>query len=102
MPSHVSLIKNKKKLHQKDHHKEQNDENIMEDQMDNGETLKEKGSEKVFIVKQEIKFARCLAGNDPKVRTRVLKNLKKWLKLRSKGSFRKYILDFQLFEQVPK
>lgn len=42
---------------------------------------------KLPIVEQEIKFARSLASNDPSVRSRVLKNLKKWLNLRSKGSF---------------
>jgi hypothetical protein len=47
---------------------------------------------KVFIVEQELKFAKCLSGNDPAKRNRILKNLKKWLKTRAKSSFGKYKL----------
>lgn len=49
----------------------------------------EEGTGKLQIVEKEIKFARLLASNDPKTRSRVLKNLKKWLTLRSEGSYRK-------------
>ncbi|XP_015586757.1 ribosomal RNA processing protein 1 homolog [Cephus cinctus] len=42
---------------------------------------------KTLVVAQEIKFAKLLAGNDKKVRDKVLKNLKKWLVVRSKSSF---------------
>ncbi|KAK2585967.1 hypothetical protein KPH14_010544 [Odynerus spinipes] len=49
---------------------------------------------KVLIVAQEIKFARLLACNDKKVRDKVLKNLKKWLTVRSKSSFQFVEADF--------
>ncbi|XP_078043064.1 ribosomal RNA processing protein 1 homolog Nnp-1 [Augochlora pura] len=44
-------------------------------------------SGKTIIVAQEIKFARLLSSNDKRVRDRILKNLKKWLTVRSKSSF---------------
>lgn len=47
---------------------------------------------KVDIVAQELKFAKMLASNDVKVRTGVLKSLKKWLNTRSQSSYRKYLL----------
>lgn len=46
---------------------------------------------KVNIVAQELKFAKMLASNDVKVRTGVLKSLKKWLNTRSQSSYRKYL-----------
>lgn len=52
-----------------------------------GQTNETQNVTKLPIVEQEIKFARSLASNDPTVRNKVLKNLKKWLTLRSKGSF---------------
>ncbi|XP_058129560.1 LOW QUALITY PROTEIN: ribosomal RNA processing protein 1 homolog [Anopheles ziemanni] len=42
---------------------------------------------KAVIVGQEIRFARALAGNDPKLRSKVLKNLKTWLTTRSQSTF---------------
>jgi hypothetical protein len=42
---------------------------------------------KTLLVAQEIKFARLLANNNKKVRDKVLKNLKKWLVMRSQSSF---------------
>ena len=42
---------------------------------------------KAVIIAQEIKFARLLSSNDKKVRDKVLKNLRKWLTVRSKSSF---------------
>ncbi|XP_026479436.1 ribosomal RNA processing protein 1 homolog [Ctenocephalides felis] len=41
-----------------------------------------------------IKFAKVLAGNDKKLRDRVLKNLRKWLGYRSQSSFRFKEEDF--------
>ncbi|XP_050072174.1 ribosomal RNA processing protein 1 homolog [Anopheles maculipalpis] len=46
-------------------------------------------NEKSAIIAQEIKFARALAGNDPTLRRRVLKNLKTWLTTRSQSTFGK-------------
>lgn len=46
-------------------------------------------SGKVNIVAQELKFAKLLACNDPKIRNGVLKSLKKWLSTRSQSSYRK-------------
>lgn len=46
---------------------------------------------KILIIAQEIKFARLLANNDKRVRDKVLKNLKKWLTVRSHSSFGKLI-----------
>ncbi|KFB52738.1 hypothetical protein ZHAS_00021000 [Anopheles sinensis] len=43
--------------------------------------------DKAVIVGQEIRFARALAGNDPKLRSQVLKNLKTWLTTRSQSTF---------------
>ena len=50
---------------------------------------------KVRLIQQELKFAKILAGNNTKLGEKQLKSLKKWLKLRSNSSFRKYLL--QLF-----
>lgn len=49
-------------------------------------------SGKVSVVAQELKFAKMLASNDPKIRKGVLKSLKKWLTTRSQSSYRKYLL----------
>lgn len=49
---------------------------------------------KALIIAQEIKFARLLACNDNKTRNKVLKNLKKWLSVRSKSSFQFTEADF--------
>ncbi|XP_014204201.1 ribosomal RNA processing protein 1 homolog isoform X1 [Copidosoma floridanum] len=43
--------------------------------------------DKSLLVAQEVKFARLLAHNDKKVRDKVLKNLKRWLTVRSRSSF---------------
>ena len=48
---------------------------------------------KVHLLAQELKFAQSLAGNDPKTRRKVLKNLKKWLHLRSTSSYRKFFIN---------
>uniref|UniRef100_A0A2M4A660 Putative nucleolar protein n=1 Tax=Anopheles triannulatus TaxID=58253 RepID=A0A2M4A660_9DIPT len=42
---------------------------------------------KTHIISQEIKFARALAGNDAKLRRKVLKNLETWLTTRSQSTF---------------
>lgn len=49
---------------------------------------------KVLIIAQEIKFVRLLASNDKKIRDKVLKNLKKWLTVRSKSSYQFTEADF--------
>lgn len=46
-------------------------------------------SGKVDVVAQELKFAKMLASNDSKVRSKILKSLKKWLNTRSQSSYRK-------------
>lgn len=46
-------------------------------------------SGKINIVAQELKFAKLLACNDQKIRSGVLKSLKKWLNTRSQSSYRK-------------
>lgn len=46
-------------------------------------------NKKTLVIAQEIKFARLLADNDKKIRDKVLKNLKKWLTVRSQSSFGK-------------
>ncbi|CAL7944299.1 unnamed protein product [Xylocopa violacea] len=42
---------------------------------------------KAVVIAQEIKFARLLSNNDKITRDRVLKNLRKWLTVRSQSSF---------------
>ncbi|GAB0095441.1 Ribosomal RNA processing protein 1 homolog [Sergentomyia squamirostris] len=42
---------------------------------------------KVRLLEQEIRFAQALAGHEPQKQVKVLKNLKKWLTLRSKSSY---------------
>ena len=54
-----------------------------------GSNVKQPKSGKALIIAQEIKFARLLASKDKKVRDKVLKNLKKWLTVRSHSSFGK-------------
>lgn len=44
---------------------------------------------KAIVIAQEIKFARLLSSNDKIIRDRVLKNLRKWLTVRSQSSFSK-------------
>nr|XP_033327775.1 ribosomal RNA processing protein 1 homolog isoform X1 [Megalopta genalis] len=44
-------------------------------------------SRKTLIIAQEIRFARLLSSNDKRVRDKILKNLRKWLTVRSKSSF---------------
>ncbi|XP_058058569.1 ribosomal RNA processing protein 1 homolog [Anopheles bellator] len=51
-------------------------------------------SGKAQIIAQEIKFARVLAGNDPKLRRKVLKNLETWLTTRSQSTFAFSDADF--------
>uniref|UniRef100_A0A182Y429 Nucleolar protein n=1 Tax=Anopheles stephensi TaxID=30069 RepID=A0A182Y429_ANOST len=51
-------------------------------------------NDKSAIIAQEIKFARALAGNDPTLRRRVLKNLKTWLSTRSQSTFVFSDVDF--------
>jgi ribosomal RNA-processing protein 1 len=51
-------------------------------------------ADKKDVLAQELKFAKLLASNDPKVRNNVLKNLKKWLKTRSESSYREYFSGF--------
>ena len=58
----------------------------------NERTVAKKVKRKSLVIAQEIKFARLLANNDKKVRDKMLKNLKKWLSVRSDSSFRKFII----------
>ncbi|XP_011501187.1 PREDICTED: ribosomal RNA processing protein 1 homolog [Ceratosolen solmsi marchali] len=51
------------------------------------EINKKSTSDKALLIAQEVKFARLLANNNKKVRDKVLKNLKKWLMMRSQSSF---------------
>ncbi|XP_076231430.1 ribosomal RNA processing protein 1 homolog Nnp-1 [Calliopsis andreniformis] len=51
-------------------------------------------NKKTVIIAQEIKFARLLSSNDKKVRDKVLKNLRKWLTVRSNSSFAFTEADF--------
>lgn len=44
---------------------------------------------KVIVIAQEIKFARLLSCNDKVTRDRVLKNLKRWLIVRSQSTLGK-------------
>lgn len=44
---------------------------------------------KAIVIAQEIKFARLLSCNDKVTRDRVLKNLKRWLIVRSQGTLGK-------------
>lgn len=53
-----------------------------------------KVQKKALVIAHEIKFAKLLAGNDKKVRDKVLKNLKKWLAIRSESSFAFVEQDF--------
>ncbi|XP_063703581.1 ribosomal RNA processing protein 1 homolog isoform X2 [Culicoides brevitarsis] len=94
MPAHVkSAPKNKNKSKTKPPSKKMTHKEVIEEP-EAAEPIKTKDDAKAIVVEQEIKFARCLAGNDPKVRNRVLKNLKKWLKLRSEGTFAFTDTDF--------
>lgn len=52
---------------------------------------KQVAKSKCEIITQEIKFARSLAHKDVKVRNKVLKNLKKWLVVRSKSAFGEFV-----------
>lgn len=58
----------------------------LEKRTENDSSKKPKGA-KTQLIAQELKFARLLANNDKKVRDKVLKNLKKWLMVRSQSSF---------------
>lgn len=46
--------------------------------------------ERSILVAKELKFVKSLAGNDPKLRRKVLKNLKIWLNTRSRSSFGRF------------
>lgn len=88
MPSHVKPFKQfkvAKKLVEikktKDHKPTENGKHEKPE-----ETIPDYES-RLQIMTQELKFAKFLASNDQKIRTKVLKNLRKWLQLRSKGTF---------------
>ena len=49
---------------------------------------------KTIVIVQEIKFARLLSSNNKIIRDRVLKNLRKWLTVRSQSSFGKYLYSY--------
>lgn len=92
MAPHVQLVKPKKPKNLKKPMKKspKKEENVQSERPTNGDAESVGG--KVPIVEREIKFARLLAGNDPKTRTRVLKNLKRWLNLRSQGSYGEFCI----------
>ncbi|XP_015117598.1 ribosomal RNA processing protein 1 homolog [Diachasma alloeum] len=50
-------------------------------------SVKKPKQKKTLVIAQEIKFARVLASNDKKARTKMLKNLRAWITVRSKSSF---------------
>lgn len=50
-----------------------------------------KKNKKTIVIAQEIKFARLLSSNNKIIRDKVLKNLRKWLTVRSQSSFGKYL-----------
>lgn len=47
---------------------------------------------KISLVAQEIKFAKLFAGNNTKISEKQLNKLKTWFQIRSRSSFRKYLL----------
>lgn len=51
-------------------------------------------STRAYLIAQEIKFAKVFAGNDTKVSEKQLKRLRRWLKIRSASSFRKYYITY--------
>ncbi|KAK1124439.1 hypothetical protein K0M31_006794 [Melipona bicolor] len=53
-----------------------------------------KKDKKTIVIAQEIKFARLLSSNNKIIRDRVLKNLRKWLTVRSQSSFAFTEADF--------
>ncbi|XP_021706755.1 ribosomal RNA processing protein 1 homolog isoform X1 [Aedes aegypti] len=57
------------------------------------ETLS-KAEEKSILVAKELKFVKSLAGNDAKLRRKVMKNLKIWLATRSRSTFAFTDTDF--------
>ncbi|XP_015437069.1 PREDICTED: ribosomal RNA processing protein 1 homolog [Dufourea novaeangliae] len=57
-------------------------------------TTEDKKNKKAIIIAQEIKFARLLSSNDKRVRDKILKNLRKWLTVRSKSTFAFTEADF--------
>ncbi|KXJ72270.1 hypothetical protein RP20_CCG018474 [Aedes albopictus] len=57
------------------------------------ETLS-KAEEKSILVAKELKFVKSLAGNDVKLRRKVMKNLKIWLTTRSRSTFAFTDTDF--------
>ncbi|XP_063983151.1 ribosomal RNA processing protein 1 homolog [Diachasmimorpha longicaudata] len=50
-------------------------------------SVKRPKQKKTLVIAQEIKFARMLASNDKKARTKMLKKLTAWITVRSKSSF---------------
>lgn len=55
--------------------------------------------QRLFLLAQEIKFAKYLAGNDVRFSDKQLKKLKKWLKLRSQSNYRKYNSEIELVNE---
>lgn len=53
-----------------------------------------KQTKRSILVAKELKFVKSLAGNDPKLRRKVLKNLKIWLATRSRSTFAFSDTDF--------
>lgn len=55
----------------------------------NEETIVKPKQKKTLVIAQEIKFARMLASNDKKARSKMLKKLRTWITVRSKSTFGK-------------
>lgn len=55
---------------------------------------------KISLVAQEIKFAKLFAGNNTKISEKQLNKLKTWFQIRSRSSFRKYIICAPAFLEV--
>lgn len=88
MPSHVKPVKPSKIAKKLAKLKKQEISKLkLSDEDTKTKSIINNDEGKTQIIEQEQKFANFLASNDQKVRTKVLRNLRKWLRLRSKGSF---------------
>lgn len=88
MPSHVKPVKPSKIAKKLAKLKKQKISKLkLSDEDTKTKSIINNDEGKTQIIEQEQKFANFLASNDQKVRTKVLRNLRKWLRLRSKGSF---------------
>lgn len=89
MPNHQKKLK-KKRLQSLPHKVASNNSEKLSDNA----TISTKSNNNLKLVAQELKFAKLLAGNDPKISQKQLIKLQKWLKIRSQSSYRKYFFFF--------